>query len=203
MTETPLAEIPRFAVIGRVNKGKSSILATLVEESDNRKIRISSTPGETTQCQVIPLVLGGETLLEFIDTPGFNRARQALDWLQRKHQRHPERPRLDTLRDFVAQHQGKRKFEDECLLLTPVLDGAGILYVVDSSKPFRADFLAEMEILRWTGRPRLALLNHISAESDFSEEWRQHLGETFNLTREFNAHQARFKERIRLITSLL
>lgn len=195
--------IPRFAVIGRVNKGKSSILATLVEEADNRRIRISPTPGETTRCQSIPVVLDGQTLVEFIDTPGFNRARQALEWMQKRHKRHPEAARIQSVREFVAELLGKREFEDECLLLEPVLEGAGILYVVDASKPFRPDFLAEMEILRWTGRPRMAVLNHISAETDFTPEWKQHLGEYFNLTREFNAHTARFSERIRLLSCLL
>jgi len=197
------SDLPRFAVIGRVNKGKSSILATLVEEADNRRIRISATPGETTRCQSIPLVLHGETLVEFIDTPGFNQARKALDWMNRRHRKRPGEARIETVRDFVETYRNKRDFEDECLLLEPILEGAGILYVVDTSKPFRPDFLAEMEILRWTGRPRMALLNHISAETDFTPEWRQHLGESFNLTREFNAHTARFSERIRLLSSLL
>ncbi|MGB3119010.1 MAG: GTPase, partial [Verrucomicrobiales bacterium] len=75
----------RFAVVGRVNKGKSSVLATLVEEADNHRLRIGPTPGETTRCQTIPLTLNGETLVEFIDTPGFNQARQALAWLREHH----------------------------------------------------------------------------------------------------------------------
>lgn len=201
MSRSP--SIPRFAVIGRVNKGKSSILATLVEEADNRRIRVSPTPGETTHCQTIPLVLDGQTLVEFIDTPGFNRARQALDWMEKRQRKRPDSARIETVRDFVNAHLDRHEFEDECLLLQPVLEGAGILYVVDASKPFRPDFLAEMEILRWTGRPRMALLNHISAETDFTPDWRQHLGEYFNLTREFNAHTARFSERIRLLSALL
>ncbi len=193
----------RFAVVGRVNKGKSSILATLVEEADNAKIRISDTPGETTRVYSIPLVLGGEQLLEFLDTPGFNRARKALDWMQKRHKKTPGEARIETVRAFVEAHRKKNAFQDEVLLLEPILDGAGILYVVDASKPFRPDFAAEMEILRWTGRPRMAVINQISEETDFSAEWRQHLGEYFNLTREFNAHHARFQERIRLLRSLL
>ncbi|MEQ1842120.1 MAG: DUF3482 domain-containing protein, partial [Verrucomicrobiales bacterium] len=135
--------------------------------------------------------------------PGFNRARQVLDWMTKRASKRPDAAKIETVRDFVTAHRGKREFVDECLLLEPILDGAGILYVVDASKPFRPDFTAEMEILRWTGRPRMALVNRISDGSDFNVEWRQHLGEYFNLTREFNAHQAGFAERIRLLTSLL
>lgn len=195
--------VPRFAVVGRVNKGKSSILATLVEEADNSKIRISRIPGETTRCFSIPLTLGGETLIEFIDTPGFSRARQALDWMRRRHSEGSGEARIETVRKFVEIHRGEDEFADECQLLEPVLAGAGVVYVVDASKPFRPDFAAEMEILRWTGRPRMAVLNHISGESDFTPEWRDRLGEFFNLTREFNAHRAQFRERIRLLRHLL
>ena len=71
-------EVPQFAVVGQVNEGKSSVLATLVEEGDQSKIRVSETPGETARCQSIGLEINGRKVLEFIDTPGFQRARQAL-----------------------------------------------------------------------------------------------------------------------------
>ncbi len=197
------SDTPRFAVVGRQNKGKSSVLATLVEESDNDKIRVGPTPGETTRCYSVPLVLNGETLIEFIDTPGFSRARQALAWLKQHHPDTEGVARIDTVRAFVEAHRDGDEFPDECELLRPILDGAGIVYIVDGSKPFRADFVAEFEILRWTGRPRMAVLNNQSDDSDHSEAWRKHLGEAFNLTREFDAHQAQFDERIRLLRHLL
>jgi hypothetical protein len=49
----------------------------------------------------------------------------------------------------------------------------------------------------------MALLNRISTDTDFTAEWKNHLGESFNLTREFNANHARFAERIRLLRQLL
>src|SRR5690606_4271338 len=86
----------------------------------------------------------------------------------------------------------------------PLLEGAGVLYVVDPSKPLRDDFLAEMEILRWTGRPRLALLNRRGEVPDAGEEaWRSRLGGAFNLVRTFDAHRARYDERLRLLKALL
>jgi len=49
-----VTEAPTFAVVGKINMGKSSVLSTLLEIDDDRLIRVSNTPGETTQCQVLP-----------------------------------------------------------------------------------------------------------------------------------------------------
>lgn len=193
-------EIPTFAVVGRVNMGKSAVIATLLEIDDNELVRVSSTPGETTRCQPHRVIFGGRECIRFIDTPGFSRPVEALKAIQALHG--AGTPNLATLKRFVRE--GGEEFGDEKRLLEPLLEGAGVLYVVDPAKPLRDDFLAEMEILRWTGRPRLALLNRRSDQAGPDEDqWRTSLGGTFNLVRTFDAHRARYDERLRLLKSLL
>ena len=147
--------LPTFAVVGRVNMGKSAVIATLLEIDDNELVRVSPTPGETTACQTHRVVFGERECVRFIDTPGFSQPIEAMRVIQRLHG--PGTPGIDSLRRFVAE--GGEEFGDEKRLLEPLIEGAGVLYVVDPGRPLRDDFLAEMEILRWTGRPRLALLN--------------------------------------------
>lgn len=196
----PAAAVPVFAVVGRVNMGKSAVLATLLEIDDNEIIRVSPTPGETTRCQEHHLVFGQRECLRFIDTPGFSRPIEAMRAIQALHGEGP--PGQDALHRFVTSKGAE--FIDEKRLLEPLLAGAGILYVVDPAKPLRDDFLAEMEILRWTGRPRLALLNRrAGAAGPHEDEWRARLGAAFNLTRTFDAHHARYPERLRLLRALL
>ncbi|BDS08025.1 hypothetical protein NT6N_30650 [Oceaniferula spumae] len=194
-------KVPVFAVVGKVNAGKSSVLATLLEVDDDRVIRISATPGETTHCQVLPLEFDGEERIRFIDTPGFSRPLEAMREIQRIHGHGP--PNLESVKKFVEESTLVGNFEDECLLLDPLLDGAGLLYIIDPSKPLRDEFIAEMEILRWTGRRRMALLNAKGASEEHLQSWRDRLGSYFNLVRTFNAHHARFDERRRLLKSLL
>ncbi|HET7132346.1 MAG TPA: DUF3482 domain-containing protein, partial [Gammaproteobacteria bacterium] len=76
--------------------------------------------------------------------------------------------------------------------------GAGILYVVDGSRPYGRQYEAEMEVLRWTGRPRMALINMISA-GDHVEEWRAALAQYFSIVRVFDAVRADFAKRIDLL----
>jgi GTPase Era involved in 16S rRNA processing len=187
--------VPRFAIVGHPNKGKSSIVATLAEDD---AVAISPHPGTTTQSRAYPMRLDGETLYELVDTPGFQRARETLAWLEAHDRGAGERAAV--VREFVAAHAGDARFNDECELLKPIVDGAGILYVVDGSRPYGRQYEAEMEVLRWTGRPRMALINLISA-GDHVEEWRAALGQYFSIVRVFDAVRADFGKRIDLLRS--
>jgi len=185
--------VPKFAVIGRVNKGKSSIVSTLAEDDS---VNIDAIPGTTRHCLEFPFRLDGRTLIILIDTPGFQQAPRALAWLRTYEDSVTNR--RDVITKFVKTFQDTREFVDECRLLEPILNGAGILYVVDGAKPFRKNYEAEMEILRWTGQPRMALINKIG-EGDFSDEWRPALDQYFSVVRSFNAHYVGFQDRIRLL----
>ena len=205
MSELVPAGVPTFAVVGKVNMGKSSVLATLLEVDDDAVIRISSTPGETTRCQILPVEFDEREMLRFIDTPGFARPLEAMRAIEELHRERDQvgTPDLATIRAFVERYRGSGNFEDEVQLLTPLLEGAGLLYVIDPSKPLRDAFVAEMEILRWTGRQRMAVLNEKEDEPAFRDDWKNRLGSYFNLVRTFDAHEARFGERRRLLRSLL
>ena len=185
-----------FAVVGHVNKGKSSIVSTLTEDDS---VRIEKDPGTTRTARVFPIIVDGRTLCSLIDTPGFEQARAVLDWLRDHEERHPSR--RDVVQAFLATHRGGGMFTEEVELLTPVMGGAGILYVVDGSQPFRRQYRAEMEILRWTGQPRMALINQIS-ERDFIDEWHRELDQCFGIVRTFDAQLVGFSERVRLLRGM-
>ena len=187
------AAAPRFAIVGHPNKGKSSIVATLAEDDT---VAIAADPGTTTRARSYPMRCDGETLYELIDTPGFQRAREVMTWLQ-AHDRGAG-ARSEVAADFLRQHAANPRFHDECELLKPILAGAGILYVVDGSRPYGPEYEPEMEVLRWTGRPRMALINLIGA-GDHVASWRAALGQFFSIVRVFDAVRADFDERIELL----
>lgn len=184
---------PVFAVVGRPNKGKSSIVATLARDD---AVYIDARAGSTKEAHCYPMKVDGETLYELMDTPGLQRARSVLDWLNAHCSDAAARP--ETVKAFVEQHEGDARYSDECQALRPIVSGAGIIYVVDGSVPYGADYEAEMEILRWSGRPSLALINPIEGE-DFVEEWTAGLGQFFRTVRTFNAHRAEVTKQLELL----
>jgi hypothetical protein len=185
--------VPTFAVVGRPNKGKSSIVATLARDD---AVYIDAKAGSTREARRYPMKVDGETLYELVDTPGLQRARAVLDWLRSHCDDAAARP--DTVRAFVDQHEGNPRYRDECQALRPIVDGAGIIYVVDGSCPYGADYEAEMEILRWSGRPSLALINPIEGE-EFVAQWTAGLGQFFRTVRTFNAHRAEVSKQLELL----
>ncbi len=191
-----MEEHPRFAVVGHPNKGKSSIVSTLAFDDS---VQISDTPGTTTKKRSFPLKVDGKVLYELFDTPGFQRARRVLAWLK-KHDVSADK-RHEVVQAFINEHKEDERFNDEVELLEPIMAGAGIIYVVDSSKPYGEEYEAEMEILRWTGQPSMALINLID-DTNYVEEWKRALGQYFKMVRRFNPMKATFSQHLLLLESI-
>jgi GTPase Era involved in 16S rRNA processing len=187
---------PKFAVVGHPNKGKSSIVSALALDDS---VQISDTPGTTSKKRSFPLKVDGKILYELIDTPGFQRARRVLAWLK-QHDVSADK-KHEIVSAFINEHREDARFNDEIELLEPVMDGAGIIYVVDGSKPYGEEYEAEMEVLRWTGQPSMALINHID-DADYSEEWKRALGHYFKMVRTFNPMQTNLDQHISILESM-
>lgn len=188
---------PRLAVVGHPNKGKSSLVATLAEDDS---VGIGTTPGTTLRTREYPMTVDGRLLYTLIDTPGFQRARRVLAWLEERAAAQQataaDRPRL--VAEFLAEPGHAECFPDECELLRPLVEGAGILYVVDGGVPYGPEYEAEMEVLRWTGRPSLAVVNPIGRR-DHVPEWEAALGQFFRVVRVIDALHADFETRRQLL----
>ena len=199
------ARVPHLCVVGHPNKGKSSIVSTLTE---NDSVEVGPESGTTHRASTFDFVLDGKRLLSLTDTPGFQRARQVLEWLERDKVLPAERPA--RVRAFLQQPEHQQRFPDEVALLTPIMAGAGILYVVDGAQPVSPADEAEMEILRWTGQPRMAVINPMGSHLDinpagannFQEQWQRTLGQFFQWVRIFNPLTATLPARETLLRAV-
>jgi hypothetical protein len=140
--------------------------------------------------------VGGKLLYTLVDTPGFQRARAAIDWLKRHET--DAGSRAGVVERFVHDHEGDERFRNECELLRPIVHGAGLIYVVDGAAPYGPEYDAEMEILRWTGQPSLAVINPIG-QPRFVESWRLALEQFFRVVRVLDVLQAPFDQQLDLL----
>ena len=116
-TSTLQTSVPEFAIVGHPNEGKSSVLSTLSEDDS---VRVSPTPGETTECRIFPVVIDGQEVIRFIDTPGFQNPRKTLAWM-----RAYEGDDQKMIEEFIRLHRNDPALHDDCALLTPLAAGAG------------------------------------------------------------------------------
>ncbi len=181
-----------FAVVGHPNKGKSSIVSTLARDDS---ILISQQSGTTTDSDRYKIDTG-HAGFELIDTPGFQRPQKVLYWLNQHADSADQR--VSAVEKLINDADCQSRFPDEVKLLTPLVKGAAILYVVDGSRPYGVEYEAEMEILRWTGRPSMALINPIEND-DYVESWQNALGQFFKIVRVFNPMQADFSKQLALL----
>jgi len=186
--------VPEIAILGHPNEGKSSVLSTLAEDDS---VRISPTPGETTECRTFPIVIDGREVLRFTDTPGFQNPSRVLAEM-----RMIGAEGRDPVKGFREKFGNVEELRDDVELMLPLERGAGIIYVVDGSRPVRNVDKAEMEILRLSGRPRMAIINCKEDDQSQLPNWKNEFRKNFNANRVFNAHRATYAERILLLEAL-
>lgn len=191
---TASSPIPAYAVVGHPNEGKSSVVATLTE---NDSVRISPIPGETTVNREYPVRIDERAVIQFVDTPGFQHPRQILQWFRRREASSP-----NLAEQFLAAYAGDSSLAHDLELLRPLAQGSGIIYVVDGSRPIGIADRMEMEILRLTGNPRMAVINPKNSGEAYIPQWKSACAKSFNSIRIFNAHRASYAERIALLESL-
>ncbi|MEX1057526.1 MAG: GTPase domain-containing protein, partial [Natronospirillum sp.] len=196
-TATGLSSLtPHLCVVGHPNKGKSSIVSTLAEDDT---VCVGAESGTTRTADTYEFMIADHVALALTDTPGFQRPRQVLAWLEAESV--PPAARPERVRAFLAVPEHQQQFSDEVALLTPIMNGAGILYVVDASQAVTASDEAEMEILRWTGQPRMAVINPMGA-APATAEWQRALSQFFQWVRVFNPLSAALPARLALLRAV-
>ena len=168
--------VVNLSLVSHTNVGKTTLARTLLRR-DVGEVRDEAHVTETAEGHVLIDTPGGETL-RLWDTPGFGdsarlgkRLRMSnnpIGWLLTQ-----VWDRL-TDRPFYSSQQAIRNVKDESDV---------VLYLVNAAEaPASAGYVeAEMQILGWTGKPVVLLLNQMGPprghDSDAADEaaWRQHL----------------------------
>lgn len=186
--------LPTFAIIGRSNEGKTTLMATLTEDD---RLEMGEVPGMTREATPYPLKIDEEPVMYFWDTPGFQNTAKTHEWFTAL-----ERGVENPASEFIAKFGAEPDFINECELLKPVSQGAAIIYLVDASNMHRQTDLQQLEILRRCGNPRIAVVYSKKGDERFADKWKQELDAEVNTRRQFNAHTATFRDRIELLKAV-
>ncbi|WP_375741017.1 GTPase/DUF3482 domain-containing protein [Pseudomonas boanensis] len=163
----------KLAVVGHTNVGKTSLLRTLLRDSDFGEV--SHRPSTTRHVEGAQLSVDGEPLLELYDTPGLEDAIALLEHLERV-----ERPgeRLDgpaRLGRFLEGSEARQRFEQEAKVLRQMFVSDAGLYVIDAREPVLAKYRDELAVLAMCGRPLLPVLNFVASDKHREADWREAL----------------------------
>jgi GTPase Era involved in 16S rRNA processing len=173
MTGEPSAALPRIAVVGHTNTGKTSLMRTLLR--DERFGAVANAPSTTTGVDVAVVHAAGRDLLELADTPGLEDSVGLLERLESA--RRPEEDGIDTLRRVLDEPDCARgaRFSQEAMALRAVLRADAVLYVVDARDPVKAKHRDELTILGWCARPVVPILNFVADADTQAGAWREQL----------------------------
>ncbi len=186
---------PVFVVTGAPNKGKSTFIKAMTNDAS---VVVREHARTTTSAKSYPFTIDEETCFTLWDTPGFENAAEMHEILDKWGIRESDHP-IELIRRFMEAYAGHPDFIYELEIFKPIADYACIVYVADCSKKFReSEYLREMELLKFTRLPRIAVLNPIDGDR-YLESWRSGLTDYFNNIKVFNPHETTFDEKLRIL----
>ncbi|MCP4870186.1 MAG: DUF3482 domain-containing protein [Proteobacteria bacterium] len=156
----------RIAIVGHTNAGKSSIVAALTRRDE---LRISDEHGTTRDVDEWTFEIGGEAVLTFLDTPGFDRAGAINEWLDEA--AGPSATAADDP-DLVARFIAEADpalFRSEQRALSAALRADVLAYVADATVKPKGQARQEVRLLGKAGPPVIGVVNVI--EGPHRDAW--------------------------------
>ncbi len=164
------APLIKVAMVGHTNTGKTSLLRTLTRDAYFGEI--ANRASTTRHVEGAALMVDGQPMVAFYDTPGLEDSIGLLEHLER----------CSALDDWVARieqflhsEDAQQAFIQEAKSLRQVVACDLILYVIDVREQVLGKYRDELTLLIRTARPVIPLLNFINSPDARSEQWRQHL----------------------------
>lgn len=164
----------RAAVVGHTNTGKTSLMRTLLRDQSFGEV--SDQPGTTRAVSAGALRVDGEPMIELYDTPGLEDPMGVLEALDAFHDASQRRTDGYTrLQRFLESDVARTKFAHEAMSIRQVLESDVALYVIDARDRVLGKHRDELEILAYTAKPVVPVLNFVASEAALTGTWREAL----------------------------
>ncbi len=162
---TPL----KLCVVGHTNTGKTSLLRTLLRDSQFGEV--SHQAATTRHVERASIGDGHDTLVWIFDTPGLEDAGGLLDWLEQNTSSRQDG--VERLQAFLGADVAQADYAQEAKVLRQVLDSDMALYVIDAREPILGKYRDELTVLSWCARPVMPVFNFIAGQD--LRAWREML----------------------------
>lgn len=162
----------KLAVVGHTNTGKTSLLRTILHDSDFGEV--ASRPSTTRDVIRTDVVIERQMLLQLFDTPGLEAGTDLYEKLNRTDDGH----RHDGpahIQAFLQSPEAATDFDQEAKVLRQMLQVDAALYVVDVRDPVLPKFQDELAVLTRCGKPILPVLNFVAQQPNHRSAWQQAL----------------------------
>jgi GTPase Era involved in 16S rRNA processing len=168
------SKIPTFAVIGKPNNGKSSLISALTFKDE---IGVSAETGTTVVSEIYHYIYKDNILCSFFDTPGFESAKTIWAFIKKNEERREE----DILKDFISSQYSNKNLSKDIEILKAILESDFLIFMINISENVNINTIGnQLRIIKFINKPKLVAFNKIGTK-DYSNEWRKILKE-YNLT---------------------
>ena len=161
-----MTEPLKVAVVGHSNVGKTSLVAALTRDAS---LEVREEAGTTRSHYSRAFVLGGEPVISFVDTPGFETAGRINRWLDAEGGADSPDGRT-LLQRFLEDAETDEAYREEKEALAGALEADVLAYVADVTADPSGQQRQEVRLLRRAGVPVIAVLN-VLAEGDRRDAW--------------------------------
>jgi len=167
-----------ITVAGHANHGKTSVIRTLARDANFGQV--ADEAGTTKDIKPTRIHLNHRTMMRICDTPGLERASDALAACGRDFT-------IDDVKDYF---QTQPECEQDRIILGQVLQSHAVLYVVDSSQQPKEKYRDEFQLLCRSKVPVIPILNFHEVPETYKERWVDYF-ERYNchLHTFYDAHQ--------------
>jgi len=195
-----ISNAPTFAVIGKPNHGKSSIISALMMDD---RIQVASNTGTTKVSSKYSYKYEDMEICNFYDTPGFEQSKTLWGYIRKSQSNIVYGNNI--FYEYIEHHKKEISFRKDIAILQAILESDYVIFVIDISKMYTVNTYAnELKIMEYLSKnkPILILLNKIGSE-DHSLLWKEQLHKyTFRIFYEFDPFDTNHKNIIDMYQKL-
>lgn len=184
------------AVVGHANAGKTSLMRTLLRDSEFGEV--ADQAGTTRHVEGSAITIDDSHSVQLFDTPGLEESMRLLHILSAYFA--PQSvDGIERLHYFLAHLADYPELDQEAKVLRTLLNNDLIFYVIDLREPVLGKYRDELQILSYAAKPIIPVLNFTEQGAANLQEWKTQLARlNFHAFVEFDNVSFNFSDELKI-----